>query len=477
MSTTANGRNQEAALKPELLERLPPHSLEAEQAVLGSLLLNPLLCDEIATELRADDFYSRPHQILYSAILGLHDSGGGVDIKLLAARLKQQEKYDEVGGAAYLAELAQAVPTTAHISSYAHLVREKATLRMLIHASSEILKHAFDPQSEPREVLNKAEERIFAIHDKKHSGEVVTMYDVLLEVFDQLNNRDRAAAGVDTGYTDLDQLTGGLHKSELVILAARPSMGKTALACNIAEYVAVDARKTVLFFSLEMSKHELAQRMLCSRAEVNAHDVRHGRVSAMTHRKLVTASGEIGESPLFIDDSASRTVVEISAAARRLKRKNDLALVIIDYLQLIEPDDPRDPRQEQVARITRRLKVLARELEVPVICLAQLNRQAEVTKDNRPRLSHLRESGAIEQDADVVMFVHREEYYLSARERADLENNPADPDRNILGVAEIILAKQRNGPTGEVKLTWRQEYTRFLNHAYGRVDDRGQPSF
>ena len=264
---------------------------------------------------------------------------------------------------------------------------------------------------------------------------------------------EQILGGVETGFTDLDALCGGLHNSELIILAARPSMGKTALAMNIAEHVAIRNKQPVLFVSLEMACLELADRLLCSSAGVNGHRLRNGTISQEDRRRLVQKSSEISSSPLYIDDTPGRTLTEISAVARRLKRKHGLSIIVIDYLQLIEPDNPRDPRQEQVARIARRLKMMSRELEIPVLCLAQLNRQAEASRDNRPRLNHLRESGAIEQDADVVMFVHREEYY---------QTNDEDRER-VKGQAELIIAKQRNGPIGDIKVLWQHDFTRFVN--------------
>jgi replicative DNA helicase len=272
---------------------------------------------------------------------------------------------------------------------------------------------------------------------------------------------EHATGGIETGFTDFDTLTGGMHDSELIILAARPSMGKTALAMNIAEHVSLASKNTTLFVSLEMSSLELGDRLLCSAARVNGHRLRNGTISNDDRRKLIEKAAEISLAPLFVDDTPSRTMTEIAAAARRLKRRNQLGLVVIDYLQLIEPDNPKDPRQEQVAKIARRLKGMARELKVPVLCLAQLNRQAEISRDSKPRLSHLRESGAIEQDADVVMFVHREEYYCT---------NEEDRAR-VAGQAEIIIAKQRNGPIGEVKLHWQHEFTRFDNAAYKPYDE------
>ena len=358
----------------------------------------------------------------------------------------------------YLAELMGSVHVTAHAGHYAAIVRDKAVLRELINASAVILHDAYEPEHTPRELVSKAEERIFAINDDRSGTQAMAMQDVLLETFRTLDARfgRGGADGVPTGFTDLDEMTGGLHESELLILAARPSMGKTAFAANIADHVAVVQKKTTIVFSLEMARMELAQRMLCCRGRVDAHKLRAGYLSEADRLALAKASGELSVAPLYIDDSPSRTVTEIGAVARRIKRKEDLGLIVIDYLGLIEPDNHADPRQEQVAKIARRLKGLARELKVPVLCLSQLNRAAEATRDNRPRLSHLRESGAIEQDADVVLFVHREEYYHK-REEAE--------EKGIVGQAEIIIAKQRNGPIGDVKLVWLGQYTLFANLA------------
>ncbi len=448
----------------EILDRLPPQNLDAEKGVLGSLLMDPVLCDDVALILRPDDFYADAHQKLFRHIVQMHGEGSRVDTTLLIERLRQASEFEAVGGAAYLAELVQSVAVAAHASYYARIVRDKATLRSLIHASTEILRDAYDPTHVPRELLGRAEERIFAIHDQRNSDQVASMHDVLVDAFAHIDQRlqQGGATGLPSGFTDLDSLTGGMHDAELIILAARPSMGKTALATNIADHVSVESKVTTLFVSLEMTRLELAQRMLCSRGKIDGRKFRGGYLSAEDRDDLVRASAELSKAPLYIDDTASRTITEIAACARRLKRKSELGLVVIDYLQLIEPDNSSDPRQEQVAKIARRLKGLARELSVPVLCLAQLNRQTELTKDNRPRLSHLRESGAIEQDADVVMFVHREEYYHTAEEARE---------RELVGKAELIVAKQRNGPTADIKLTWFQEHTRFEDRARDRYDE------
>ncbi|REJ69070.1 MAG: replicative DNA helicase [Planctomycetota bacterium] len=454
-----------------LFDRQPPANLEAERNMLGSILLVPEVCDDIALIVRAEDLYDDAHQKIFRQMLALHEASQRIDVTLLIERLKSAGEFESVGGAATLAELAQSVPTAANAEYYARIVHDKANLRNLIRTTTEIIRDAYEQAESSREMLNRAEERIFAIRDERDTGTLNPMKDVLLEAFEEIDARMKhgGASGLSTGFGDLDRLTGGLHGSELIIIAGRPSMGKTALAANIAEYVAVEADQTTLFVSLEMSRLELVQRIMCSSGEISGEKFRSGYLSADDHQKLIEVSAKLGKSPMFIDDSPSRTVTEIAATARRLKRREGLSLIVLDYLQLIQPDDPSDPRQEQVAKMARRLKVLAREMEVPVICLAQLNRQAEMTKDNRPKLSHLRESGAIEQDADVVMMVHREEYYLSAQERQALKDQ-GNPN-NILGEADVIVAKQRNGPTGEVKLHWFQQFTRFKNAEMRSYDE------
>jgi replicative DNA helicase len=451
----------------ELLDRQPPRSLEAERAVIGSLLLLPEACDEVALTIRADDFYDPAHRTIYSHMLALHEGGQQIDPTLLAQRLRDAGQYESVGGAAYLLELTQEVATAAHAEYFARIVRDKAVLRALIHASTDIIQDAYEPVVNAREMLARAEERVFRILDSKGDTRVRTVREVLHESLARIDarmQRQHACGGLETGFLDLDDLTGGLHSSELVILAARPSMGKTALALNIAEHIAIDERgpsKAVLIVSLEMSSLELGDRLLCSRARVNSHRLRNGQLNADDSGRLIQTAAEVSRAPLFIDDSPSRNMTEIAAAARRLKRQETLDLIVIDYLQLIEPDNPRDPRQEQVARISRRLKGLARELSVPVLCLAQLNRQVEATRDSKPQLSHLRESGAIEQDADVVAFVHREEFY---------QTNDEDRER-CKGQAELLVRKQRNGPTGDIKLTWLHEFTRFENFQQPEYDE------
>ena len=453
------------AAAPPLEGRDRPTNADAERAVLGSILIKPDVCDDVALVVRPEDFFDEAHQVLYRHLLELHDGNKRIDTTIVLEKLRTQGDLDRIGGPPLLADVLEAVPHAAHATHYAQIVRDKAILRNLIDTSTDILRDAYDEADEPRQLLSRAEERIFAILERRSSADAKPIASVLEDVMVRMDARmkhEHAIGGVETGFTDLDTLCGGLHNSELIILAARPSMGKTAFAMNIAEHVAIGLRRPVLFVSLEMAALELADRLLCSAAQVNGHRLRNGTISQEDRRRLVQKSSDIGAAPLYIDDTPGRTLTEIAAVARRLKRKDDgLSLVVIDYLQLIEPDNPRDPRQEQVARIARRLKMMSRELEIPVLCLAQLNRQAEASRDNRPRLNHLRESGAIEQDADVVMFVHREEYYLGTEEERE----------RVKGQAEIIVAKQRNGPTDDVKLLWQQDYTRFVNLEHRPYDE------
>ncbi len=438
----------------EILDRQPPCDVAAEQAVLGSIMLLPETCDEVAFILRADDFYDDANAKLYTNMMAMHDEGRKIDLTLLVDQLKQSGDLETIGGTAYLASIMNSVATAAHATYYAEIVRKKATLRSLIGASTDILRSAYDESSDARELLSQAEQKVFAIQDERGGNTVTGIREILHDAMDRIDARmkgEHTQGGVVSGFADFDAMTGGMHNSELLILAARPSMGKTALALNIASHVTVETNVPALFVSLEMSGIELADRVLCALSRVNGHRLRNGTISNEDRHRLVEQAGRISEAPLYVDDTPTRTMTEIAASARRIiRREGRLGLIVIDYLQLIEPDNSSDPRQEQVSKIARRLKGMARELEVPVLCLAQLNRQAEATKDNRPRLSHLRESGAIEQDADVVMFVHREEYYHSGPEAEALA-----------GQASLIIQKQRNGPIGDIDLVWEKDFTRF----------------
>jgi replicative DNA helicase len=448
----------------ELFDRRPPVSLEAELAVLGSIMLMPDCCDDVIMICKAEDFFDEANRKIFEHVTEMHTTAQKIDPMLLRERLISKGDFETVGGAAYLIKLMNAVATPAHATHYAKIVREKSTFRSLITVSTEIMQSAYDETADAKEALSQAEQKVFSILDNRSQSSILPVKDILHEAIDRIEARlrgEHTAGVVGTGFSDFDQMTGGLHGSELIILAARPSMGKTALAMNISEYVAMTEQSPVLFVSLEMSGIELIERMLCSIAKVNGHRLRNGTIQNEDRKRLVSHAGELAKAPFFVDDSPSRTVSEIAAAARRIQRREKrLGLIVIDYLQLIEPDNAKDPRQEQVAKIARRLKGLSRELKVPLLCLAQLNRQAESAGDHRPRLSHLRESGAIEQDADVVMFVHREEYYVRGEEQEALA-----------GQAQIFIEKQRNGPTGDIDLTWKKEFTRFEDRAPDRFDE------
>ena len=462
-------RNDTPVRRPaaELADRQLPFDAEAEINLLGSAILLPDVLDDVIQLVRPDDFYDDANRRLYTHLVGLHESSRRIDLTILTDRLKAAGDFELIGGAAYLSKVINSVPHAAHAIYYAEIIQAKATYRAMILAGTEIVRDAYDEVSEAPQLLGEAEHKIFSILDQRSNTKVVPLNEIVVEAMNRLDARmqgTHTGSVANYGFQELDGKTAGLHAGELVILAARPGMGKTAFAMNVAENVATQ-EVPVLFVSLEMSSIELADRLLCSAARVNAHRLRNGTISQDDRIRLVEKSFELGRMPMFIDDTASRTVSEIAASARRLKRKHaSLGLVVIDYLQLIEPDNPKDPRQEQVAKIARRLKGLAREVKVPVLCLAQLNRQTEAGRENIPKLSHLRESGAIEQDADVVLFVHREEYYLHGEEREQHK-----------GQAEIHIAKQRNGPAGDaVKLNWLRDFTRFQDPVPERLAEFDQ---
>jgi len=421
--------------------------------VLGSILLLNEAIDDVGEVLIPDHFYSDAHQKIYSAIRDLYENNiRGIDAVTLAEELMRRNEFEEMGGAAYLAEILEAVPHAAHVRYYSNIVREKWMQRTLIYACTEILAESYEISTDVEDLLQSAERKIFSIVEQQEGSANIAIGDILMDAFhriDERMNNEGDVSGTTTGFTDLDAQTTGFQPTELVILAARPSMGKTALVCNVAEAVARDG-KGVLFFSLEQSNLELAERFLCITAKVNGHDLRAGNLTGEQRDKLMVASDELSRLPLFIDDKPGRTMGQIAALARRLHRKNPLGIIIIDYLQLVEPEDKGSPREQQIAGISRRLKFLAKELRVPVVALAQLNRGVELREDKRPRLADLRESGAIEQDADMVMFLHRPDAY-------DPEDRP--------GEAEIVVAKHRSGPTGIVRLTWRKEFMRFDDYS------------
>jgi len=450
----AQGRKGKRARKSEHENlRLPPQNLDAERGVLGSIMLLNEAIDDVGEVLKPDHFYAEAHQKIYAAIRDLYENNvRGIDAVTLANELMRRDQFEEIGGAGYLAEILEAVPHAAHVRYYSSIVREKWMQRQLIYACTEILADSYDLSTDIDDLLQSAERRVFSIVEEQEGGANIAIGDILIDAFHRIDERINSegdTSGTTTGFADLDSHTTGLQPTELIILAARPSMGKTAFVCNIAEAVARQNDKGVLLFSLEQSNLELAERFLCISAKVNGHDLRAGNLSADQRDQLMQASDELSRLPLFIDDKPGRTMGQIAALSRRLHRRNPLGVIIIDYLQLVEPEDKGSPREQQIAGISRRLKFLAKELRVPVIALAQLNRGVELREDKRPRLADLRESGAIEQDADMVMFLHRPDAY-------DPEDRP--------GEAEIVIAKHRSGPTGIVRLTWRKEYMRFENY-------------
>lgn len=439
----------------EMPGRLPPQNLEAERSVLGCLLLENSALDEVADVLRADNFYSDVHQLIYQTIMKMRENGKPVDPLTLADELAERNQLNDIGGPVYLHEILESVPHAAHVKHYAEIVRDKWIQRSLTNVCTEVLRDCYEGSDETAEVLKRAEQGIFGIFEQQETASKISMDEIMHETLDRINLRigkEGNISGLSTGFVDLDKQTNGFQPTELIIVAARPSMGKTALVCNIAEWAAGAGETACVIFSLEQSKLELAERFLCIRAKLDGHRLRKGMLEPDERHALLEASSELSRLPLFIDDSPGRTVAQISAICRRLKRRNNLGLVIIDYLQLIEPEDKRANREQQIAQITRRLKGIAKENSLPLIALSQLNRGVELREDKRPRLADLRESGAIEQDADIVMFLHRPDAY-----------NPEDRP----GLAEIIVAKHRSGPTGIVSLQWRRESMRFDNYEGG----------
>lgn len=436
--------------RTDRVDRLPPQNLEAEKGVLGSIFFDNHVVDDVGDLLLADHFYLDAHRRIYAAIQRLHDAGvHGFDAITVSEALDKSNELAEIGGHDYLAEICESVPHAAHAKYYANIVRSKAIQRRLIYTCTDILRSAYDDTDDTQDLLDQAEQGIFQILEQQEASQKIELRDILLDTFDRINERlqlQGAISGLTSGFRDLDAKTNGFQPSELVILAARPSMGKTAFVLNLAEAAADRCQAGVVIFSLEQSKHELAERFLCIRGRMDMHKLRKGDLTEDERDLLLRVSSELSEMPVYIDDQPGRSMSQIAAICRRLKRKQNIRLVIIDYLQLIEPEDKRAPREQQIAQITRRLKFLAKELQVPVMALAQLNRGVELREDKRPKLADLRESGAIEQDADIVMFLHRPEMY-------DPEDRP--------GEAEVIVAKHRNGPTGIIRLGFKKQFMQF----------------
>ena len=443
--------------------KLPPQALEAEQSLLGGLLLDNLKWDEVIQEVGDQDFYSQNHRLIFQAIGGLHSAGDPADAITTSQWLASQNKLEDVGGLTYIGTLANNTPSTANILTYARIVRDQSILRSLISVANDISDLAYNPEGKiPREVLDQAENLVFDISERDGARQrgFTPIQDLLassINRIEALSESPEVVTGIPTGFSDVDSATSGLQQGDLIIIAGRPSMGKTSFAMNIAEYVAVDKHLPVAIFSMEMPGEQLAMRMLSSLGRINSNKVRTGRLTDEDWPRLYSALGLLDKAPIFIDDSAGLNTLDIQSRARRLMRENqELGLIIIDYLQLMNAPDRNENRATEISGITRALKILAKELRVPVVALSQLNRSLEQRPNKRPVMSDLRESGAIEQDADVIFFIYRDEVY--------------NEDTSQKGVAELIIGKQRNGPIGTTRLTFRGEFTRFENFASSHMD-------
>ena len=443
--------------RPVRYDREPPYSLEAEVAVLGGVLIDPESMIRIEDVVDDTMFFREGHRVLFRAMRHLHERRTAIDVVTMGDHLQGTQELERIGGLEYLAGLLDAVPTAANIQYHARIVREKALLRRLVDASTQIIQDVYEPgERSVEEIVDNAESRIFQVAESHDRGGFVWIKDLLWETFEnieKLQKSDGGLTGVPCGFPTLDRMTTGLQKGDLVIVAARPSMGKTAWVLNVAQNAAIGHQVPVAIFSLEMSKEQLVQRLLCSEARVDAQKLRNGRLSPSDYQRIGTAGAKLNTAPIWIDDSPGGTVLEMRAKARRLKAEGGMGLLVIDYMQLMAGSGRQESRQQEVSQISRGLKGLARELEVPVVALSQLSRGPEQRTDHRPQLSDLRDSGSIEQDADLVMFLYRPEYYSS---------DGLDKDGESLeGKAELIVSKQRNGPTGTVNLFFHKSYTRF----------------
>ena len=447
-----------------LLDRTPPQNIEAEQAVLGAIFLEPeslLVASEV---LVPEDFYRVSHQKIFACMLNLNDRGEAIDVVTVADALQAEKQLENIGGLSYLTELAGSVPTAANIEYYAQIVAEKSMLRRLIRTATDIAESGYQREDDVEGLLEEAEKRILEVSNRNKTGDFQNIRDVLVKTYDYielLHSRQGEITGIPTGFTELDKMTAGLQKNDLIIVAARPSVGKTAFALNIAQNVATKTEHNVAIFSLEMGAEQLVMRMLAAEGNINSQNLRTGQLTDEDWDKLTMAMGTLSGSGIFIDDTPGIRVSEIRSKCRRLKQEHGLGMVIIDYLQLIQGNRRNaENRQQEVSEISRSLKALARELEVPVIALSQLSRSVEQRQDKRPMMSDIRESGSIEQDADIVAFLYRDDYY-------DRETE----NKNII---EIIIAKQRNGPTGTVKLAFAKEHNKFVN-LETRYDEEDMP--
>jgi len=441
------------AKKNELKAKIPPHNIDAEMSLLGAVLIDENVLADITEITSPKDFYDKRHSIIFGAMMRLYEKHNPVDLLTLTDELQRKNEIDDVGGSVYLTELTNYVPTAAHANAYAELVAQKAVRRRLIKASGEIAELGYNEDTTTQELLEKAETEIFAVSDQSLKQDLVSIESILTESFDRLEELHRnkgSIRGVKTGYRDLDSMTAGLQRSDLIILAARPAMGKTTLVTNLAYNVATLAKQPVLFFSLEMSKEQLVDRMLSDASGVDAWNIRTGNLTDDDFAKISEAMGEMAESPIFIDDTPGLSVLEMRTKARRAAHDQPLGLIIVDYLQLMQSSGRSDGnRVQEVSEISRGLKLIARELNVPLVALSQLSRSVESRSPQIPQLADLRESGSIEQDADIVMFIYREAYY-----------NPETDRENI---TDLIIAKHRNGPTGKVELYFHPERLRFMS--------------
>ena len=440
--------SEEAALK------VPPQNIEAEQSVLGGILLEPEALSRILEVLQEDDFYREGHRKIFSAMVALYQKGTPVDLITLTESLLTRQNLEGIGGASYLTSLADAIPSAVNIEVYARIVREKAILRRLITITTEIAGKCYQFSGEVEDILDQAEKSIFEITAAKITPHIYPLSEVIKDSFqtiEALYERKERISGVPTGFTKLDQMTSGFQPSDLIIIAGRPSMGKTAFALDIARNAATLAEIPAVIFSLEMSRQQLAIRMLCSEARVDSYKLRSGFIGERDWPRLTNAAGILSEAPIYIDDSPALTVLQMRAKARRLKSEKGLGLVVVDYLQLMSGRGGSDRREQEISEISRSLKALAKELNLPVVALSQLNRKVEDRTDRRPFMADLRESGAIEQDADVILFIYRDEMY--------------DENSKQKGTAEVIIGKQRNGPVGKITLAFIDQYTRFENLA------------
>ncbi len=435
---------------------VPPQNLEAEESVLGAMMISSNAIAAVTEILDASDFYRESHSKIYRAALQLYGKNEPVDAITLTNELEQRGELEEIGGRVRLHELARLVPATANARHYAEIVRETATLRGLILAGGEIAQLGWDREGEPEELVARAEQLVYELGERRADGELVLFKESLTEAFERINHLYQSGAdvtGLATGFKELDKLTAGLQPANLVILAARPSMGKSGFALEVSTHVAMTVKKPCAFFSLEMSKQEVAQRLICSRGKVDSNAIRTGRLTREDWNRLTKACADLEHAPLYVDDTPALSLLELRARAQTLKRREpELGLIVVDYLQLMTTGSREENRLQEVSKISRDLKTLAKDLDVPVVALSQLNRAPEQRHDKRPMLSDLRESGAIEQDADLVMFLYREEYY----ERGD-----TDPDKQ--GKAEVIIAKHRNGATGAFEVNFISRYVKFTN--------------